>query len=420
LADPELVTAAPDPAGLASLGELRAPATPADPILSTAASTDPFIRDRVAFWIELWGNDQPDLFTRYLDRMGRYVELVDEELERRGLPASLRYLPIVESGYLPSAVSRVGASGLWQIMTPTARGLGLSVSGIVDDRRDPVASTLAALDYMEELHAQFGCWLLTLAAYNAGPGRIRRLLEQHAEGLSLEGETRFLAIRPHLPAETRDFVPKFLAAAALAGDPEAFGFPASRSTPWLFDEVLVPDATSLDVVAFAAGVHEEEVLALNAHYVRGFTPAGETRTVRVPFGRAFEFERNFALIPPEERLTFVEHVVASGETFSHIAARYGVALSELTGMNASVNERRLRIGMTIVVPVGSRGGRVASPVATQIATNQGASGSVHTVSSGESFWTIARRYGISTPALAAANGRALGELIHIGDELRIP
>jgi len=423
LASPDLPddgAAVPDLADTGSAGELLPPTAPADPILSTEASADPAIRDRVAFWIDLWGTDQPDLFTRYLDRMGRYAELVDDELRRRGLPTSLRYLPIVESGYLPSAVSRVGASGLWQIMSPTARGLGLSVSGIVDDRRDPVASTLAALDYLEELYGEFGCWLLTLSAYNAGPGRVRGLLGQYAAGVSEEGEARFLAIRPRLPAETRDFVPKFLAAAALASDPEAFGLPSARPIPWIYDEVLVPDATSLDVVAFAAGVPEEEILALNPQYLRGFTPAGEVRTVRVPLGRSFQFERNFALIPPEDRLTFLEHVVASGETFSHIAERYGVALSELTGMNAQVNPRRLQIGMTVIVPVGSRGGRAVAPGVSQVATNVNARGSVHTVSSGESFWTISRRYGVTTSALAAANGKAQGDVLQIGEELRIP
>jgi membrane-bound lytic murein transglycosylase D len=305
-------------------------------------------------------------------------------------------------------------------MNGTARDLGLSVGSIVDDRRDPVAATTAALDYLEQLYDQFGCWLLTLSAYNAGPGTVGRLLERHAAGLPVEGEVRYLTIHPHLPAETRDFVPKLLAAAALGGDPRAFGFPELQPRPWLFDEVLVPDATSLEVVASAAGVAEAEILALNPHYLRGFTPAGEARIVRVPFGHSFQFERNFALIPPEQRLTFMEHVVQSGDTFSHIAERYGVRLAELTDMNSNVDPRRLRIGLTIVVPVGSRGGPSTTSAATRFASNASARGGVHTVSSGESFWTIARRYGISSAALATANAKSLGDLIHIGEQLRIP
>ena len=394
-----------------------------DPLLDSSVSADPMVQERIDFWVQLWGGQQTDLFSRYLDRMAMHVHLVDEELARRGMPSSLRYLPVVESGYLPSAVSRAGATGLWQIMGPTATGLGLSVTSVVDDRRDPFAATLAALDYLEELNAQFDSWILALAAYNAGPGRVSGILNQYGAATVQSEDERFILISSRLPAETRDFIPRFYAAATLAGDPEAHGFPPVVARPLAFDEVIVPDATSLDVVARAAGVPEEEILALNPHYLRGFTPVGEVRTVRVPQGRSFQFERNYALIPPGERLSFVEHVVASGETFSHIAAQYGVSVAELTGVNNQVDPRRLQIGMRVVIPVGAqRGGATASSGMVTVASNQGAQprGGVHVVSSGESFWTIARLYGISIQQLTAANGRSAGDVIRTGEQLRIP
>jgi membrane-bound lytic murein transglycosylase D len=320
-------------------------------------------------------------------------------------------------------VSRAGATGLWQIMGPTATGLGLSVTAVVDDRRDPFAATLAALDYLEQLNAQFDSWILALAAYNAGPGRISGILNQYGAGTVQSEDERFILISSRLPAETRDFIPRFYAAATLAGNPEAHGFPPLVPRPPAFDEVIVPDATSLDVVARAAGVPEEEILALNPHYLQGFTPLGEVRTVRVPQGRSFQFERNYALIPPSERLSFVEHVVASGETFSHIAARYGVSVAELTGVNSQVDPRRLQIGMRVVIPVGGqRGNTQASSGVVAVASNQGAQsrGGVHVVSSGESFWTIARLYGISIQQLISANGRSSGDVIRAGEQLRIP
>jgi membrane-bound lytic murein transglycosylase D len=323
-----------------------------DPILHSPTSLDPALQLRKGFWVEYWTLRQPDHFRTYLARMGRYGPLVDAELEERGLPPSLRYLPIVESGYRSGAVSRVGATGLWQIMGPTARSLALTVSPIVDDRRDPVGNTRAALDFLEELHRGFGSWHLALAAYNAGPARIRGLLARHASDTSVSPDERFLTIRPHLPAETRDFVPKLLAAAQVAREAPSLGLcPESMEASLAFDEVTVPDATSLDVVAFAAGVSEAEVVALNPQYLRGFTPPGQVRVVRVPAGTGGRFREEYARIPPQERLSFQEHVVAQGETLTHIARRYRVPLAELMAANARIDPRRLQIGARVVVPV---------------------------------------------------------------------
>jgi len=424
------VPVAPDVAGVdtPTRDDAPLPAAPSagvhDPLLNSTVAGDPMVQERIDFWVQLWGGQQTDLFSRYLGRMSTHVSFVDEELARRGMPPSLRYLPVVESGYLPSAVSRAGATGLWQIMGPTATGLGLSVTSVVDDRRDPFAATVAALDYLEELNAQFDSWILALAAYNAGRGRISGILSQYGAGTVQSEDERFILVSSRLPAETRDFIPRFYAAATLAGNPEAYGFPPVVPRPLAFDEVIVPDATSLDVVARAAGVPEDEIVALNPQYLSGFTPVGEVRTIRVPQGRSFQFERNYALIPPGERLSFVEHVVASGETFSHIAARYGVSVAELTGVNSQVDPRRLQIGMRVVIPVGGqRGGTTASSSGVvTVASNQGAPprGGVHVVTSGESFWTIARLYGISIQELTAANGRSSGDVIRTGEQLRIP
>ncbi len=420
-----------------------------DPILHSRVGQDLRFREQIEFWTGFWTTRGSDHFVRYLERMGTYQSLVDGELERRGLPNSLRYLPIVESGYHPGAVSRVGATGLWQIMTPTARELGLSVGVLVDDRRDPVAATVAALDYLETLHRRFDSWFLALAAYNAGPGRVSNLLNRYASDAGIPGDERFLQIRSYLPAETREFVPKLFAAAELAGDPSEYGFPAFEAhLPFAFDEVLVPDATSLDVVARAAEVEHEEVLSLNPHFLRGFTPVGERRVVRVPAGAGSRFEVNYPLIPPGERVSFLEHVVARGETLSHISNRYGVSLAELSAANGDLDPRRLQIGARLVVPVA--GGRMRTVVAssgsaagvTGTAAFLGAVGGeeadragvisngqtpaptaysrVHRVVSGDTWGAIARRYGVSIDALAVANGRTSRDIIRAGEQLRIP
>lgn len=405
------------PASLPPLPALDVTVEGIDPILHAPVGQDRHLRERAAFWMDFWTTRSRDHFQRYLERMGEYQGLIDAELEVREMPASLRYLPVVESGYHHSITSRVGATGLWQLMRPTARGLGLTVDGVVDDRRDPVASTVAALDYLEELHARFDSWVLALSAYNAGPGRVSRALSRYAPDATIPPDERFLRIRAHLPAETREFVPRFFAAAVLASNPERHGFdPPDPARALAYDEVVVPDATSLDVVAMAAEVEEDEIARLNPQFMRRFTPAGQQRIVRVPLGLADTFERNFALIPPEERLSFLEHPVARGETLTHIARRYGVRVSELDGANGGLDPRRLQIGQRLVVPVGGRG---AAPVRVAQATPT-PTGEFHRVRSGDTWGGIARRYGVSTAELARVNGRTIQDVIRVGEALRIP
>ncbi len=392
-----------------------------DRILDSWVARDDHLQDRARFWEAFWTTRSRDHFERYLERMGQHHAFVDAELEARGLPASLRYLPIVESGYHHSIRSRVGATGLWQLMAPTARDLDLLVDGIVDDRRDPVASTRAALDYLTYLHGEFDSWFLALAAYNAGQGRVGRILDAHVSDRSLSGDEQYLQALPHLPAETREFVPRFLAAAALASDPEAHGLrPVDGSRAVVYDEVLVPDATSLDVVARAAGVDEDEIVDLNPHYLRGYTPPGQERVVRVPRGTSETFAVNYAQIPPDERVSFVEHRVASGETLSHIARRYGVSVGELQGANGNLDPRRLQIGQQLVIPLG--GVTAGTQVAAANTAGQAGSGNgtvTHVVDSGESLWTISRRYGVGVDEIRDRNGLDEGAVLQPGQELDV-
>jgi membrane-bound lytic murein transglycosylase D len=302
-------------------------------------------------WIERYTLREGAWFRDYLTRMGRYAPLVDSVLDARDLPSSLRYLPIVESGYSTHAVSRASAAGLWQFMAPVARGFGLRVDAVVDERRDPVRATPQALGFLEDLYDRFGSWYLALAAYNGGPNRVQRLLVEHAP-LAPASDSLYLVIRPHLPRETQQFVPKFLAAAHIATRPDRYGVsPVDPLAPLVFDEVSVPDATTLDVVAAAAGVREDEVRDLNPQLVRGVTPRGRETRLRVPPGTGERFAENYARIPPDERVTVTEHVVAPGETLSEIALQYGIRTRELQDANPRVEARRMRPGTRLVVPL---------------------------------------------------------------------
>jgi len=374
---------------------------------------------RIQDWIESFQTREASLLRATLARMGRYRDMVDVELEAQGLPASLAFLPIVESWYKPGAVSRVGAAGLWQFMPPTARGMGLKVDRLIDERRDPYLSTPLALTYLSDMRARFDSWFLALAAYNGGPGRLDRILRQNGHS-----ETRhdglFLEVLGELPRETRDFVPRFLAAGRIGRDPAAYGFgDVVPEAPWRFEEVVVPDATSLDVVAQAGQVDQEVLEELNPQLLRGLTPAGVPTSFRVPAGAGIRFTEAYAQIPPEERVTFLEHTVAQGETLTHIARQYGIGVDDLRATNPTIQPRRMQIGQRVVVPKapsvrsGLRGGGWAG------VANGEERLVVYRVQSGDALSAIAARHQVGVTDLLRWNSLSRASVIHPGDQVRI-
>jgi membrane-bound lytic murein transglycosylase D len=323
-----------------------------DAILHTPVSLDAGLEARIDFWIRRWTGGGSASFQRDLERMARYSPVIEEALEFRGLPRSLRVLPIIESGYNPVVRSRSGAGGLWQIMPGTARVLGLRVNAVMDERVDPVRSTEAALDYLSLLHGQFDSWFLALAAYNAGQGRVRNLVR--GAPAHEAGDAVYVRMRGRFPTETRDFIPRFLAAARLVQNPERYGLHwPTDIDPWTFDEIVVLDATALEVVAQSAGVELREVRELNPHLLRGYTPAGQATRLRIPAGTLETFEAAHAEIPAPGRAPFVEHRVSAGETLLAIAARYGVTLRELQRVNPGLDPRRLRVGHVLTIPTAT-------------------------------------------------------------------
>jgi membrane-bound lytic murein transglycosylase D len=345
-----------EPVGYASLEDVGYLAPPPverylDPILMSPVTRDVDFQESVAWWIDYWQNAARPWFPDFLRRMGAFEQTVDSALAERSMPASLRYLPLIESGYSPGARSHASAVGMWQFMAGTAREFGMEVGAFVDERRNPYKSTEAAVAFLDELYADFDSWFLALAAYNGGPNRARRILRQHAP-LAQPSDSLFWTLREHWPRETRDFVPKLVGAIIVARDPGRFGYePVEPELPLRFDRVTVPDATTLDVLAGAAGVDEDEMRRLNPELFRGFTPPNSEYELRVPAGQSARFAANYATIPPNRRMTVVEHPVAQGETLSHIARRYGVSLADLRAANPEVRPRYLRIGTRLTVPI---------------------------------------------------------------------
>ena len=322
-----------------------------DELLASPVMRDPEFQEAVDDWIEYWENAARPWFPEFLRRMSIFEEMVDSVLDAKELPTSLRYLPLIESGYNPRARSYASAVGMWQFMPGTAREHGMTVAAFVDERRDPFKSTDAAAEYLSSLYRRFDSWFLALASYNGGPNRAQRILRQNAR-LEQPSDSLFWALRQHWPRETREFVPKLVGAIIVAKNLESYGYePPERAPPFRYTAVKVPDATTLDVLAQAAEAEEDEIRWLNPELFRGFTPPGEIYELRVPEGQGEIFTLNYAAIPQGERMTVVEHSVEHGETLSHISVKYGISVRDLQAANPRARPRYLRVGMRLTVPI---------------------------------------------------------------------
>jgi membrane-bound lytic murein transglycosylase D len=242
---------------------------------------------RVEKWMLRFMTDQKGSFQTFLGREGIYEDLIRGKLRQRGMPEDLLYLAMIESGLSPRATSKKSAAGVWQFMGPTAKQYGLRVDEWVDERRDPVRATDAALDYLGFLHGRYDSWYLAAAAYNAGPARVDRALKRHGTGTTparAGDQDIYWEIIDHLPRETREYVPKILAATALARQAQRYGFQVKDAAPYEFDRVWVPGGTQLATVGRTIGLTTKRMRELNPHLVTGAAPPGSSFPVRVPKG----------------------------------------------------------------------------------------------------------------------------------------
>jgi membrane-bound lytic murein transglycosylase D len=242
------------------------------------------VNERVLRWMQRFLTTDRRTFEIFLSREGAFAPLIRAELVERGMPENLLYLAMIESGFSTRATSPVGAGGVWQFMGPTAKQYGLRMDRWVDERRDPVKATDAALDYLAYLHGRYGSWYLAAAAYNAGPGRVDRIVKNHADGKKGD-EAIYWEIIEHLPRETRDYVPKMLAASALAKEAGRYGFRVDPHPIYEFERVWVPGGTSITAVAQRVGFDAAMLRELNPHLIRGITPPGTSYGLRIPIGR---------------------------------------------------------------------------------------------------------------------------------------
>jgi membrane-bound lytic murein transglycosylase D len=382
--------------------------------------------DRVDTWIEFLADRNRDKTTVWMERSGKYTPMIREQLRARGMPEDLIYLAFIESGYSTKAKSHASAVGLWQFIAETGKRYGLEVNAYVDERRDPIESTGAALDYLQELYDRFGSWYLAAAAYNTGENRVARIMRQQT-GSERGRDQDFWNIAHLLPRETRNYVPLMLAAGHINKEPAKYGFTDVKfQEPLSYSNVHVPGGVALSTVARAAGVTEESVEDLNPHLLRGITPPNKPMVVRVPRGSEARFAQAFETTLREDRLkkpvvtlasatrSSASHKVKGGETLSGIAKKYGTTVRALTQANGGLVASRLQVGKTLRIP--TTGGSKSASVAVKKASTS--SKRYHSVRRGDNLSTIADRYNLSVTRLKSLNGLR-GNTIRPGQRLRI-
>jgi hypothetical protein len=241
--------------------------------------------DRIDFFVEFLMGRNYDKTRTWLERIGKYGPMIQNELRERGMPQDLLYLAMIESGLDPTAYSKAHASGMWQFISETGQRYGLEVSQYVDDRRDPVKSTAAGLTYLKQMHERFDSWYLSAAGYNTGENRVGRLMRERT-GSERGSDEGYWDIWDRLPRETRDYVPLMIAMGHIAKEPAKYGFhDLEYMQPLTFEEVVVPGGTKLAEVARAAGVGSDVIEDLNPHFTKKQTPPNRRMAVRVPVGQ---------------------------------------------------------------------------------------------------------------------------------------
>lgn len=431
---------------------------------------------RVQYYLDYFQGPARERMEIFLSRGARFEQMIRARFQAEGLPGDLGYLALIESGYSSEAVSRSYAVGMWQFMRSTGKGYGLRVDSWVDERRDPVKATDAAARHLRDLRQRFGSLYLAAAAYNAGAGKVSRSLgklewEAPAEeppadstgapveavvddttGSLAEAEDTILdagsveaggeeaddsSVAPDissdaaffrlastdlLATETQDYVPKLIAAALIAKAPAHYGFTAPSPASFVYDSLVVKDATGLDVIAQLAGTSLAEIRGLNPQYLRLATPPRSAMVVRLPAGTGPTVAERYAALGPKSRVHYLRYVASRRERLRTIAARYHLPMREIQAANPKLGSTTVGKGARLVIPTVAVPSALAMKATGTVGGARGvhAGGTLHRVRRGETLSGIARKYRVTLRSLRRVNVLPSDHALRAGMRIRIP
>ena len=377
--------------------------------LNVASDLPLVINDQVAGYINVFAesNSFRAHMAASLQRVGKYRGLIQRVLKEEGVPQDLIYLAVAESGFQPRVVNtRSGAGGMWQFMTFTGAEYGLTRNGYFDYRFDPEKSSRAYAQYIKKLHNRFGDWYLAMAAYDWGPGGIERAVQRTGFADFWE-----LYRRNAMPAETRAYVPKILAAVIMAKNPEKYGLDKlTPSPPVIYDTVSTTYTISVPLIADLTDSSPQEIGALNPALLRLSTPQDTAFDLHIPPGTRDVYLDRLKTIPEGDRSSWRFHVAKAGESLETIAAQLRGHAAEIADVNHVTATDPLKPGDELVVPVAS----VRQAAATQR----------YKTRRGDSLVTIADRFNVSVEQLRSwnrmsSNSIAPGHTIYVSEPVRI-
>ena len=413
----------------------------------------------VRSYIEMYITRRRDLVETMLGMSMYYMPIFEQALEKEGMPLELKNLPIIESALNPVAVSRAGATGLWQFMIGTARGLGLEVNSLVDERRDPYRSSEMAARYLKELYGIYGDWSLAIAAYNCGPGNVNKALRRAAADSGDSGKKDFWEIYYYLPRETRGYVPAFIAANYVMTYFKCHGIsPGLAKKPLITDTISINRRVHFDQISAVLSMPLEEIRVLNPQYRKDIIP-GNVRPYKLilPSQQVYSYimsedsilayensryaqrevvnptnyDENSGNGTYERKLVTKYHKVRRGESLSVIARRYGTTVSSIKRANGLRGDgiqrgqllkistyQRVRVKDNDKQEVAKASASKKQSKATKKKTS--AATRKHKVRSGETLSGIAMKYkGVTVADIRRANG-IRGSKIRAGQTLLIP
>jgi len=375
------------------------------------------INNQVQVYLELFQNQQKKSFAIWLSRSGKYLPMMQKELKDAGLPEDLAYLAMIESGYNQKAYSKANASGLWQFIPGTGSQYNLRINKYIDERREAMKSTKAAVRFLSNLYDEFGDWHLAVAAYNAGPGKISKGLERY-------NVTDFwsLAENDYLAMETKRYVPKLIASIIIAKNPEKYGFKdVQLEEPYCYDTLEVGPGLTFDAAALISNCDRKTIDLLNPELCSNKTPLNQsTHQIKIPAGSKDIASKNLSRLHQIVSTDYKTHIISKGESIAQVCSRYDINTTTLLKVN-NLRSPKLASGQRLRIPFQTVRYQLLAEGSNKVVVASAPQENIvlHQVKKGESVLQISRKYKIPVELITSWNNLPESGKINVGQKLSL-